>query len=158
MHQFQPVVERCWPLTGDEVTKRHEILNRLFQGKMDMSKPTFIEPPFTADYVWLLPNLQLSCRVHLAQSITASSAAQGYNITIGPGCYMNFNCCLLDCAPITIGKNVGPFACHMPHPPTQPPQDWVMGGMERSCTALCCHAGVVWSQCTALPAWPPHRS
>ena len=32
---------------------------------------------------------------------------QGYNITIGPGCYINFNCCFLDCAKITIGKNVG---------------------------------------------------
>lgn len=27
-------------------------------------------------------------------------------MTIGKGCYMNFNCCLLDCAPISIGDNV----------------------------------------------------
>ncbi len=32
---------------------------------------------------------------------------QGYNITIGAGSYINFNCCFLDCAKITIGKNVG---------------------------------------------------
>ena len=32
--------------------------------------------------------------------------SQGYNVTIGPGCYINFNCCFLDCAKITIGKNV----------------------------------------------------
>lgn len=32
---------------------------------------------------------------------------QGYNITMGAGCYMNFNCCILDCAPVKIGKNVG---------------------------------------------------
>jgi acetyltransferase-like isoleucine patch superfamily enzyme len=31
---------------------------------------------------------------------------QGYNVTIGKGVYMNFNCCLLDCAPISIGDNV----------------------------------------------------
>ncbi len=36
---------------GDEPEKRTEILNRLFHGGMDMSKPTWIEPPFTADYV-----------------------------------------------------------------------------------------------------------
>lgn len=27
-------------------------------------------------------------------------------MTIGKGCYFNFNCCLLDCAPISIGDNV----------------------------------------------------
>ena len=37
--------------TGDDLEKRSEILNRLFHGKMDMSEPAFIEPPFTADYV-----------------------------------------------------------------------------------------------------------
>ena len=36
---------------GDEPEKRVEILNRMFHGGMDMSKPTFIEPPFTVDYV-----------------------------------------------------------------------------------------------------------
>lgn len=39
------------PRAGDEPEKRTEILNRLFHGGMDMSKPTWIEPPFTADYV-----------------------------------------------------------------------------------------------------------
>jgi hypothetical protein len=38
---------------GDEPEKRIEILNRLFHGGMDMRKPTFIEPPFTVDYVRL---------------------------------------------------------------------------------------------------------
>lgn len=38
---------------GDEPEKRIEILNKLFHGGMDMSKPTFIEPPFTVDYVRL---------------------------------------------------------------------------------------------------------
>ena len=41
-----------WPsYAGDEPERRTEILNRLFHGGMDMSKPTWIEPPFTADYV-----------------------------------------------------------------------------------------------------------
>ncbi|CAL5218930.1 g678 [Coccomyxa viridis] len=80
--------------TGDEPEKRTEILNRLFHGGMDMSKPTWIEPPFTADY--------------------------GYNITIGAGSYINFNCCFLDCAKITIGKNVlfGPMV--QLYPPGHP--------------------------------------
>ena len=44
-------------------------------------------------------------------------------MTIGKGVYMNFNCCLLDCAPITIGDNVlfGPNV----QVPAQPlPQTW----------------------------------
>ncbi len=38
--------------------------------------------------------------------VTWGNTFQGYNVTIGKGVYMNFNCCLLDCAPITIGDNV----------------------------------------------------
>ena len=38
--------------------------------------------------------------------------SQGYNVTIGPGCYINFNCCFLDCAKITIGKNVREKSSH----------------------------------------------
>lgn len=30
----------------------------------------------------------------------------GYNITVGDNFYSNFNCIMLDCAPITIGNNV----------------------------------------------------
>ena len=37
---------------------------------------------------------------------------QGYNVTIGPGCYINFNCCFLDCAKITIGRNVRESSSH----------------------------------------------
>ncbi|KAK9843721.1 hypothetical protein WJX81_003605 [Elliptochloris bilobata] len=55
------------------------ILHRLLK-TMDKEEPAFIEPPFTVDY--------------------------GYNVTIGKGVYMNFNCCLLDCAPIIVGDNV----------------------------------------------------
>ena len=39
-------------------------------------------------------------------------------MTIGKGVYMNFNCCLLDCAPISIGDNVlfGPNVQVSPRP------------------------------------------
>ncbi len=40
----------------------------------------WIEPPFYCDY--------------------------GYNITLGDNVFMNFNCCILDVAPVTIGNNV----------------------------------------------------
>lgn len=40
----------------------------------------WIEPPFYCDY--------------------------GYNITLGKNVFMNFNCCILDVAPVTIGDNV----------------------------------------------------
>jgi len=57
---------------------RSEILNLLL-GDHD---PTAIEiePPFWCDY--------------------------GFNITLGRGFYCNFNCCILDCAPVTIGERV----------------------------------------------------
>jgi maltose O-acetyltransferase len=32
--------------------------------------------------------------------------AQGYNITLGKKVYMNFDCCILDCAPVDIGDRV----------------------------------------------------
>ena len=70
---------------------------------MDMSEPAFIEPPFTADYV------RLACcalDMHACWSLRGQPQMQGYNITMGAGCYMNFNCCILDCAPVKIGKNV----------------------------------------------------
>src|SRR3569833_623683 len=43
-------------------------------------KGSFIEPPFYCDY--------------------------GFNITVGNDFYMNFDCVMLDVAPITIGNNV----------------------------------------------------
>ncbi|CAL8469943.1 g9485 [Coccomyxa elongata] len=90
--------------TGDEQEKRYEILNRLFHGNMDMTKPAFIEPPLTVDY--------------------------GYNVTMGPGCYMNFNCCFLDCAPIKIGKDVlmGPMV--QLYPPAHPLDPAVRDGLR----------------------------
>lgn len=77
-----------------ETDKKQEIIRSLF-GKT--SKSFLIEAPFHCDY--------------------------GYNIQIGKHFYANYNCVMLDCAPITIGNNVlfGPnvslyTAIHPIHP------------------------------------------
>lgn len=64
-------------LKPSEIEKRNELLNNLF-GKVP--KQIFIEPPFRCDY--------------------------GYNISVGENFYANYNCTVLDCAPVTIGDNV----------------------------------------------------
>ena len=57
--------------------KREQIIRRLF-GKV--GKKCWVESPFNCDY--------------------------GYNITVGDNFYTNTNCCILDCAKVTIGNNV----------------------------------------------------
>ena len=57
--------------------ERETIIHKLF-GKV--GKNCWIESPFNCDY--------------------------GYNITVGDNFYTNTNCCILDCAKITIGNNV----------------------------------------------------
>lgn len=57
--------------------KREQIIGGLF-GKT--GKNCWIESPFNCDY--------------------------GYNISVGDNFYTNTNCCILDCASITIGNNV----------------------------------------------------
>lgn len=64
-------------LSPGEVEKRNKILTKLF-GKVN--DEFYIEPPFRCDY--------------------------GYNIKIGNNFYANYNCIILDCAPVTIGDNV----------------------------------------------------
>ena len=131
-----------WCVVGDEIAKRHSILHRLLK-HMDEDEPAFIEPPFTVDYVGMpsgpvqtsKTNLRVprtDCRIAgcldccektlgvcgLRLSV-ACWGPQGYNMTIGKGVYMNFTCCLLDCAPISIGDNVlfGPnVQASTPHP------------------------------------------
>lgn len=66
-------------LEYDDVEGRHRVLRELL-GSVDSSAPPFIEPPFYCDY--------------------------GYNITLGPNFYANFNCVLLDCGRIDIGARV----------------------------------------------------
>ncbi|GAB6168500.1 sugar O-acetyltransferase [Clostridium carnis] len=64
-------------LRPKEVEKRNEIISNLFGKTGDNF---FIEPPFRCDY--------------------------GYNIEIGENFYSNYNCVILDCAKVKIGKNV----------------------------------------------------
>lgn len=45
----------------------------------ESAEDLWVEPPFYCDY--------------------------GYNIRCGEGCYFNFDCVVLDCAPVTIGRN-----------------------------------------------------
>lgn len=61
---------------GDEAA-RQEIASRLFEAA---GKNLWIEPPFYCDY--------------------------GSNITLGDNVYFNFNCVILDPAPVCIGSNV----------------------------------------------------
>ncbi len=60
----------------EDAEKRMELLNELFEKKTD----AWIEPPFYCCY--------------------------GYNITIGDGSYLNFNCNFVDDGKIIIGKKV----------------------------------------------------
>jgi len=58
-------------------SERQEILKKLFHP--DTHEQIFIEPNFRCDY--------------------------GYNISFGENLQMNFDCCILDCARVKIGKN-----------------------------------------------------
>ncbi|WP_293906594.1 MULTISPECIES: sugar O-acetyltransferase [unclassified Sphingobacterium] len=60
-----------------QIKFRKQIIQKLFK---TTGSRFFLEPPFRCDY--------------------------GYNITIGENFYSNYNCTILDCAPVTIGENV----------------------------------------------------
>ncbi|MDM1292948.1 sugar O-acetyltransferase [Sphingobacterium sp. N143] len=60
-----------------QIKFRKQIIQKLFKST---GKRFFLEPPFRCDY--------------------------GYNISIGENFYSNYNCTILDCAPVTIGENV----------------------------------------------------
>lgn len=57
--------------------ERGSIINKLFG---NTGENCWVESPFNCDY--------------------------GYNISVGDNFYANTNCCILDCAKITIGNNV----------------------------------------------------
>jgi maltose O-acetyltransferase len=63
--------------TEDQIAERVALLHELFGDVGDRAE---IEPPFRCDY--------------------------GGNIYAGEGLYMNFDCVILDCAPVKIGNNV----------------------------------------------------
>ncbi len=64
-------------LPPDRIAERDQLLSGLFAAT---GPSFFIEPPFRCDY--------------------------GYNIRIGDHFYANYNCVILDCAPVVIGSNV----------------------------------------------------
>ncbi len=64
-------------LHPSKIDEKNEIIKNLF-GRID--KEFNIEPPLRCDY--------------------------GYNISAGENFYCNYNCVILDCAPVTIGDNV----------------------------------------------------
>lgn len=70
--------------TEAEPKKRLELLKALFG---TCSDDIFIKPPFHCDY--------------------------GFNIHVGKNFFANFDCVILDCAPVTIGDNclMGPQTC-----------------------------------------------
>ncbi len=63
--------------TEDELEARSEILRELCAV---VGEGVWVEPPFYCDY--------------------------GSNLQLADGVYMNFGCVILDCAPVTLGKNV----------------------------------------------------
>jgi maltose O-acetyltransferase len=63
--------------SDDDAANRTRILKSLFSP--ESSEKVFIEPNFRCDY--------------------------GFNITFGENGYMNFDCCILDGAPVKIGRN-----------------------------------------------------
>jgi maltose O-acetyltransferase len=72
-------------------TKRRALLSELFT---EVGPDAVVEPPFHCDYGW--------------------------NITLGAGAYVNVNCVVLDCAPVSIGPFtlIGPGVriCAASHP------------------------------------------
>ena len=60
---------------GASAARRHALLSALFGGSTDV----YVTPPFHCDY--------------------------GYNVKLGANVYFNFNCVVLDVAPVVIGNN-----------------------------------------------------
>ena len=62
-------------ILSEDVERRRELLEELLAG---FGERAWIEAPFFCDYGW--------------------------NITLADGVFLNFNCVVLDCAPVTIGE------------------------------------------------------
>ena len=75
----------------EDSDERRALLTELFE---EVGDGAWIEPPFQCDYGW--------------------------NITLGDRVFLNFNCVILDCAPVTIGAltQIGPAVqlCAATHP------------------------------------------
>lgn len=64
-------------LTEIKKEKRNKLIYKLFG---NAGENLWVEPPFYCDY--------------------------GYNISVGDNVFLNYNCCILDVMPVTIGNNV----------------------------------------------------
>jgi maltose O-acetyltransferase len=80
-HKARSLFHTINTMTEDSKVERDKLFYELIKNS---GKDLYIEPPFYCDY--------------------------GYNIKLGKGVYMNFNCCILDVAKVNIGNNtmIGP--------------------------------------------------
>lgn len=78
VREIMTVYNRTSQSSPEELLKRQALLHLMTDGKL--GEGCWIEPPFNCDY--------------------------GSNITMGERVYMNFNCVVLDVAPVTIGDGV----------------------------------------------------
>lgn len=76
-HNAKTLCEKLNSITSSDIIRKKEILKKLFK---KCKNNIIIEPNFFCDY--------------------------GYNISAGENFYVNHNCVMLDCAPITFGDNV----------------------------------------------------
>jgi len=76
-HRARILFQKINRLSDDKIKERRKLIYSLLT---NANKGLWIEPPFYCDY--------------------------GYNIKIGKNVFMNFNCCILDAAKVTIGNNV----------------------------------------------------
>lgn len=75
-HRTRLLFQKFNSLNEEQVEERKAILLQIFES---VGENPYIEPPFYCDY--------------------------GNNITLGNNVFMNFNCCILDVAKVTIGDN-----------------------------------------------------
>jgi maltose O-acetyltransferase len=89
--QARRLTARYNATSQDDSDERRALLTELFA---EVGDAAWIEPPFQCDYGW--------------------------NITLGERAFLNFNCVILDCAPVTIGAltQIGPAVqlCAATHP------------------------------------------
>ena len=76
-HRARMLTQQINSLNEDSKKERNQLLRKLMPGA---GKGLWIEPPFYCDY--------------------------GYNIQTGKNVFFNFNCCVLDVMPVSIGNDV----------------------------------------------------
>ncbi len=76
-HRIRILFQQFNQMGDEQKDARTALLYKMFG---EAGEGLFIEPPFYCDY--------------------------GYNISVGDKVFMNYNCCILDVMPVTIGSNV----------------------------------------------------